>query len=733
MHVEEFLSLLKNVKKSGNGWTALCPSHDDNENSLSIGRNGNKILVNCFAGCTAEQVVAALGLRMKDLFYQQEIPHQQRITVAALAADKALPEGFLRRLGVEETKNAVKISYFLEDGTPAPRQRIRTTLKARDGSKWSRGEGKPVPYGLWRLAEARKAGFLVLVEGESDCWTLWHHGFPALGLPGADMTKTLRAAYFQGIDRVYVFREPDRGGETFVRGIAEQFSGWRSWRGELREINLPGAKDPNELHKQDPGGFKAAFEAALEAAEPLDLAPPAPETKKQTDLPAGEHLTDLGNARRLVAQHGQNLRYCHPWNKWLIWNGKYWEIDNTGAVLRLAKETVRSIYAEASAEPDDRQRQRIVDHALRSESASRIRAMVSLAASEPGIPVLPNELDRDPWLLNLKNGTLDLRTGELRPHRREDLLTKIAPVEYDPAAKCPRWKQYLNEIMNDNQNLINFLQRAAGMSLTGDVSEHVLLILHGVGRNGKSTFLNTMLAALGDYATTTMPELLMMKINNRHPTELADLFGRRFVVAIESEEGGRLAESLVKRLTGGDPIKARRMREDPWEFLPTHKLWMATNHKPRIRGTDPAIWSRLKLIPFDVSFPDDDPRQDKQLPKKLLAELPGILHWAVEGCLAWQRDGLGVPGEVQTATCKYREEMDVLAAFISECCVVKSFAKVAAKNLYKAYVEWCEETGEHPLAQRNFGIRLAERGFTSQKGTAGRYFWQGIGLRREVE
>lgn len=439
------------------------------------------------------------------------------------------------------------------------------------------------------------------------------------------------------------------------------------------------------------------------------------------------HLTDYGNAQRLVAAHGHDLRYCHPWKKWLVWDGQRWREDDTGKVMRRAKETVRGMYGEAERIENERERREFLQFVLRSESRDRLAAMVSLAASEPGIPVLPSELDRDPWLLNVKNGVVDLRTGELRPHLREDMLTKIAPVEYHPTAKCPRWEKFLYEIMDGNRNLVGFLQRAAGMSLTGDVSEHVLLILYGIGRNGKSTFLNTLLAMTGDYGMTAPPDLIMAKQNDRHPTELADLFGKRFVTSIESDQGRRLAEALIKQLTGGDPIKARRMREDFWQFMPTHKLWLATNHKPRVRGTDVAIWSRLKLIPFVVTFPED--KQDKKLPAKLREELPGILAWCVEGCLAWQKYGLGIPDEVAAATENYRQEQDVLAAFLADCCIINPLAKAAAKELYQTYLAWCEENGERPMSQRDLGMQLSERGFDNQKSTGGRIFWFGIGLR----
>lgn len=447
---------------------------------------------------------------------------------------------------------------------------------------------------------------------------------------------------------------------------------------------------------------------------------------KQSAPPETEyHLTDLGNARRLVALHGKDLRYCHPFGRWYVWDGRRWREDATAAVERLAKATVQEIYAEAAGIEDDATRRALVKHALRSERRERLAAMLSLARSEPGIPVLPEELDRDPYLLNVATGTLDLRTGELRPHRREDLITRVLDVEYDPEAQCPLWLAFLNRVMEGNQQLIGFLQRAIGYCLTGDVSEQVLFLAYGTGANGKTVFLRTLLNLLGPYGKPTDPELLLARHGEAHPTGIADLMGARLAVVMETEEGRRLNETLTKWLTGGDRLKARFMRQDFFEFEPTHKIWIATNHLPTIRGTDYAIWRRIRLIPFTVTIPEDE--RDPHLVEKLRDELPGILAWAVRGCLAWQREGLKTPEEVKHATAAYKREQDVLAAFLEAYCVIGADARAMARDLYAAYCTWCGENGEKAMSQRQFGARLAERGFERVRLGTG-YQWRGVGL-----
>jgi putative DNA primase/helicase len=484
--------------------------------------------------------------------------------------------------------------------------------------------------------------------------------------------------------------------------------------------------------------------ASKEPGAPPTIDPDAAESPA-ADANGNVHLTDLGNARRVVKRHGCDLRYIHPWKTWLVWDGWRWAEDQTGEVVRRVKETQGSLFKWAEAKfrelaqqgDDDedegrkakvKQLRSLLAHLLKWEDTRAIVRCLESARSESGIPAVPTQLDADPLLLNVLNGTIDLRTGQLRPHCRADLMTKLAPVEYDAAATCPRWLKFLDRIMAGNTKLIGYLQRVCGYGLTGDVSEQCLWFFHGAGANGKSTFLGILLALLGDYGMQAVSELLMVKHNESHPTERADLFGKRFVATIETEEGKRMAEALMKQMTGGDKIRARKMRQDFFEFPPTHKIILAANHKPQVRGTDHAIWRRIKLVPFTVTIPPRE--QDKALPAKLKKEQSGILAWLVAGCLDWQRHGLGEPDEVRQATTAYQAEQDVVQGFIDECCQVHPEAKANSSGLLTAYLAW---SGDKLMTAPAFRKRMKDKGFESKEGTGGRYFWHGLQLKQATE
>lgn len=442
--------------------------------------------------------------------------------------------------------------------------------------------------------------------------------------------------------------------------------------------------------------------------------------------PSELHLTDLGNAQRLVRQQGHRMRFVNG-RGWFVWNESHWGLDRTGEAMRATKTVVRQMHEEAAKVDDDRDRQALARWALQSESTQRLRAMVQLAETEAEVSVAPDELDRDPWLLNVTNGTIDLRTGTLRPHDPVDMMTRVAPVDYVPEAQAPTWMAFLDRVMGGDQELVSYLQRCVGYSLTGMTTEQVLLFLWGLGANGKSTFVNAILDMMGPYAKQADPQLLLARNGDVHPTNMADLAGSRMVVCSEVDEGRPLAEVVVKQLTGGDRVKARFLYADFFEYQPTHTLWMAANHRPVVKGTDYAIWRRIKLVPFNVTIPEHE--RDGNLPEKLRAELPGILAWAVQGCLEWQQRGLDDPATVRKASAQYKADMDLLGQFLEECCEVGAERGADAKDVYRRYVEWCSANGLTPMAKQSFGRRMGERGLGSVRGAGNKAVYASVALR----
>ncbi|HQK95601.1 MAG TPA: phage/plasmid primase, P4 family [Armatimonadota bacterium] len=440
--------------------------------------------------------------------------------------------------------------------------------------------------------------------------------------------------------------------------------------------------------------------------------------------------TDYGNAERLVAAHGADLHYCTDSAKWLVWDGTRWAEDVTGEVMRRAKHTVRSIYHEAREGHDFERRQALERWAKHSESEASLRAMIGLAQSERGIPVRLEDLDADPFLLNTHNGVIDLRTCELLPHDRSRLITKRAGCAYVPGSGCTRFLQFLQRVTGDRPELMQFLWRACGYALTGSVREQALFLCHGAGANGKSTFLEVLAAVLGDYARRADFETFLHRDHRGVPNDLARLAGARLVTATEADEGRRLSESLIKQLTGGDRIAARFLHQEFFEFAPAFKLFLATNHRPSIRGTDHALWRRMRLVPFDVTFSPAE--QDQDLPAKLREELPGILAWMVAGCAAWQERGLGEAEPVRAATEAYRQEQDPLGAFLAECVQEAPGQRVPSAELYAAYTAWAEANGEHAMSHTRLGRKLKERGWVTSKDSAGasrgRMSWEGLAL-----
>ncbi|MBI2824405.1 MAG: hypothetical protein HYX69_06945 [Planctomycetia bacterium] len=452
------------------------------------------------------------------------------------------------------------------------------------------------------------------------------------------------------------------------------------------------------------------------------------------DRPEGR--TDAANARRFARRFSEKIRWVDDFKGWLVQDGARWQRDRQATVEAMMKSCAAEHWQTIAEHPDPKAGVEMARFAKASGSARGVRDALFLARSEPGLAVLPERLDSDPWKFNCSNGTINLRTGELLTHEPTDLITKLAPVEYptDAADESTLFKAVLQKILAGDHRLICFVKRLFGSALCGEVVEHVLPILWGAGSNGKTIVTETLLDVFGEYAGKVSSDLLLERRGDRHPVEKADLHGRRLVIAAESDEGRKLSEALIKELTGGETIQARRMRENFWTFRPQHTLFLITNHRPRVHGVDHALWRRLMLIPFVVRFWDPDRGEhgheelqaDKQLKAKLAAERPGILRWLVNGCLEWQRDGLGEPDTVRLATGEYRASEDTLAAFLADSCIIDRQFTCKASDLRRTYEGWCKDMGERPISGRRFGEYLVGRNIVRRlsNGT----WYDGIGL-----
>ncbi len=426
--------------------------------------------------------------------------------------------------------------------------------------------------------------------------------------------------------------------------------------------------------------------------------------------------TEDGLAIAFTNRYGIDLRYCAQLGKWFWWNGKRWIEDKMLYVQHLS----RGICRAASRKADTPK--------LKSKlaSASSIGSVERIIRSDPKHAANIEEWDPDPWLLNTPEGVIELKTGVLRPHQRIDRMTKITTAS--PRGECPQWLAFLAQVTGGDAELLAYLQRMAGYCLTGLTTEHALLFLYGTGGNGKSVFVNTLFTIMGDYAANAPMETFMESRNDRHPTDLAGLMGSRLVTATETEQGRRWNESKIKEITGGDRVSARFMRQDYFTYVPAYKIVISGNHKPAIRNIDEAIKRRMHLIPFTLSIPPE--KRDHQLQTKLLKERDGILAWAVQGCLMWQREGLKQPTSVTSATNEYFESEDVMGRWIEERCVLVSNAKSLTFELYNDWKQWAETNGEYQGSQRRFSDLLISKGVERWRNSSGVRGFQGIGLKQ---
>jgi len=731
--IQRFLSLLQGVSPNSYGWQALCPAHSDTSPSLSIGTGDDgRILLKCHAGCSAEDVCRSVGLKLSDLFPGAAKPVRERVKqtlVETYSYTDANGKEIFQVLRYEPGKHGKTKDFRQRHGLPGSTDWI-----------WDMKGVQRELYQLPRvLAAIARGETIFLVEGERKVHTLETFGLTGTCNSGgagkwlARYTETLTGA------KVCVLPDNDNSGRGHTTLAAGNLHGKTA---SLRIVELPGLPQKGDIVDWVKAG--GTREQLFDLCRQTDEWVPTAAVEQSRDVaevgipgsaPDGYPLTDLGNAERLVRAHGENLRFNVDADQWLCWDGRRWAWDATGKVNRLARKVVRGLYdllkeCETTLERDDLYR-----HVKRSESAMKLEAMVKLARHCRGIPVQSADLDSDPWLFNCANGTLELKTGMLRGHRQSDLLTKLSAVRYDANAKADRWEQFLSEVFLDDKELIAFVQRMSGYLLAGDTREQCFLLFTGKGSNGKSVLVNTLSFLFGDYAQGT-PVTTFLERRGENTSDLASLPGARLVTASEGEGVTSFNESLLKQLTGGDPITARHNYGRHWfTYRPSFKVIFATNEVRRIRSQNYAMRRRVKMLPFRQRFyyahEQQKPVRDEGLGDKLKAEASGILAWCVRGCMEWQNIGLGMPDAIREEVEGLFTDMDPLAEFIETQCRIHPGAKVEVGAIWDAYTRWCRTEGR-PLAFKQtcyFTRNLYQRdGIDPKRGGGGVRYMTGIEL-----
>lgn len=442
-------------------------------------------------------------------------------------------------------------------------------------------------------------------------------------------------------------------------------------------------------------------------------------------------LTDTGNAERLAQLYGEKIRYDHLRGKWLWWRKHYWQEDKNGLVYRLVTKTIRRLYRRSVKIKNLDKRHKLAKWAIDSEQRFRLEAAVALARNIKPIADDGIDWDNNPWLFAVKNGVIDLKTGQFRKGFPEDRLRLHSDLKYDPDAQCPRWIQFLNEVFCDDDELVDYIWKLAGYSITGVTKEQVYAICYGKGANGKGRFFTALRYVLGSYSYNAPFSTFELVNRASIPNDLAALERRRFVTSSETNENTRLNEARLKSLSGEDAITARYLHQEFFTFIPVCKIWLAVNHKPRVQDDSYGFWRRVRLIPFEREFKGED--DDKDLGEKLQAEAQGILNWLIAGCLEWQQRGLEpTPIKIANATSEYEAESDPLNQFIEDCCLVKLEAIAKAGDLYSEYCAWAQEEGLRKteiLNSNRFGRRMSAKFNKSHSESGKRY--HGIGILTE--
>ena len=577
---------------------------------------------------------------------------------------------------------------------------------------------------------------VLLVEGEADACAALSAGWPSvMATPGAKPGRAISKFIQETLAgrAVVLAPHPDQAGRDW---LDTQQSALANAQVEIRYIpalteDLDGQLRVVSLTERPPI-LRQWIESALFYHQKPARALSAADPKTPSEALVTFNLTDDGNGLAIELIHADQLKF--DWGigrtgQWRVWRGSHWGLDNDGASARLAIQTVkargRAAFEIDMPKPD---RFALANFALRCENEGRLLAALDAAKRQPRIATTQATWDQNPMLLACPNVTVDLSTGQSREPSPADYISRCAGTTWDPAATCPRFTRFLQEIFDNDPDLIAFIQRAVGYSLTGEVSEQCFFILYGTGKNGKSTFLKILGLLLGDYARNAdFQTFIPQKYPGAARDDIARLAGARFVSAKESYETAHLDEGIIKTLTGDDVVTTRHLYLENFEYVPQFKLWLAVNHRPTITGADDGIWRRVRLVPFTRQFTREI---DPSLLQTLKSELPGILAWAVQGCLQWRAADLGWPTAVKSATEIYRTDMDLLGAFLDSLYTPSPLGQESAADLYHSYLDWAASNGEKQISQRALGLKLHERGFFKKKTTNG-IVWLGLSLKHQ--
>jgi len=595
---------------------------------------------------------------------------------------------------------------------------------------------------LFRLQDvlaAKRAGRVICVtEGEKDAYNVAALGLSATtNAMGAGKWRPEYTETLAGAD-VVILPDKDREGEKHAQILQDALAGKAA---RLRLVVLP---DRNGHHVKDvsdwiaAGGTREELDELIARAPQIEASPEANPANPAGELDAGlaqlpkfRGGTDMWNGECLVHLAGRDLRYCPDRAQWLVWTGTHWQWDAVGVLAEeRAKVVVRALYRMASDADTKEERDKLASWALRSEASARVLAMLQMARSEPTVRVSLADLDADPDLFNVRNGTIDLKTGELRPHRRGDMITKCAPVDFDPDAKSDLWEECLHAITCGDVDLQHYLAKAVGYALTGHAREDLVFFLYGKGSNGKTTFMSTVAAMMGDYAGTIHASELIddRKRNTGHRDAIAALAGKRLVIVSECPERMKLDMGTLKSLTGGDLVSASHKYGRTFSFKPQFTPFLYGNSKPRVAETDEGTWRRLRLVKFMARFQRGKDAREGLREELEAHHLAAVLRWATIGALHWYREGLRDVESVAQATAEYRAEEDNVARFVAECCITGAAYRAYMGALHEAYLAWCHTSGEYAAGKTTFGERIRElEPVTQDRDSKGR-FWRGIGL-----